>query len=478
MSRLFLFVALLAASLVSLAAAQSITFTQVASNTAFPPREYAFCAQTPAAVGSTPTLYFFGGFNVTLSGTSTNISATGNSYTDGYYNDVWSSSNLGSSWTQLTAAATFAPQAWGGAVRTSSGTIVLLGAGADSSSSEVNTVYTSTDGITFTAAANGPWYPRENAGIAGQAGTNNILYALGNTQNVSVDDIWLSTNAGSSWTQTCSNSNCPFINSVGVTASQVHGPAAVGLSTGSWLLIGGYGSGSAGTTIWVTNQVAYSTNGFATWSTYAAPWYPRGQMRATVDSDNIVYAYGGVYDLPYSGSGTAYPNVPGQVYYSYWQDLWYSTNAASGSATWTQLTVSGTFGGSGVYPGAAYSGNPNTGNISSSFYSNGAVFNPCLGVGYSSTGAKQLIVYTGLYVGYRQQQVAGQAVQYPGVYVGTLNFGTSSSSTGAAIANTTAPSSSTGSSATSTGTSDASMVSASVVSVAAAALLAVVASML
>ena len=57
-------------------------------------------------------------------------------------------------------------------------------------------MWLSTDGVTFTATTAGPWDPRENAGIAGQLGTNNILVALGNTRNdESVDDIWLSTNA-------------------------------------------------------------------------------------------------------------------------------------------------------------------------------------------------------------------------------------------------------------------------------------------
>ena len=247
MSRLFLSVAVVVACVVSLAAAQSISFTQVTSNAAFPVREYAACTQTPAATGSTPTLYFFGGFSVTLGTPSSSINTTGNSYNDNYLNDAWSSSNFGSSWTQLTTAAAFPIQGWNGAVRlNSNGNIVYIGGGGDNNTLQTNAVYISSNGgSTFTAAANGPWTPRENAGIAGMPGTDNILIALGNTRNdESVDDIWFSTNGGTSWNQTCHYTSCPFLNTVDSTRipGQVHGPAAVGLPNGNYLLIGGYGN--------------------------------------------------------------------------------------------------------------------------------------------------------------------------------------------------------------------------------------------
>ena len=428
MSSLFLSVVLLVASLLSLAAAQSVSFTSVASNSAFPSREYAACAQSPATTSSTPTLYFYGGFSVTLNATAT-ASSGSNSYYDSYFNDAWSSTNWGTSWTQLTSAAAFPAQGWNGAVYTSSGAIVYIGGGGDSNAAENNQVFISTNGGTFTQTNAGPWDPRENAGIAGQAGTNNVLVALGNTKNDNdVDDIWLTTNAGQSWTQQCNFTACPFVSSVSSTniAAQVHGPAAAGLPNGAWLLIGGYGSNVNGTTVWVTNQIAYSTDGFRTFSTYTAPWSPRAQQRAVVDPDGYTYVYGGVYDLPVTGSGS-YASVPSQAYYSYYSDIYYSTNAASSSATWTQLSVSGL--GSAGYPGNPYAGNPSPAN--SAFYTNGADFNPCLGFGYSG-GNKQLILYTGLYAGYRQNNQVPLTVQYPGVYVGNLSFSSPPSTGGAA----------------------------------------------
>ena len=284
-------------------------------------------------------------------------------------------------------------------------------------------MWSSTDGTTFTLIGNAPFDPRENAGIAGQPGTDNILVALGNTRNdESVDDIWLSTNAGTTWTQQCHQSTCPFVTTVSTadTAGQVHGPAAVGLSTGQWLLIGGYGNynGSTSNTSWVTNQVAVSTNGFQTFTTYAAPWSPRAQQRAIADTDGYVYVYGGVYNLPLSGSNTAYSSVPSQAYYQYFTEIWYSTNPAASSATWVQLSVSGL--GSAGYPNKPFSGNPNS--VNSAFYANGAILNPCLGFRVSG-GSKQLILYTGLFAGYRQNNQVPLATVYPGVYVGTIQGG-------------------------------------------------------
>lgn len=215
------------------------------------------------------------------------------SYTDAYFNDVWSSNNLGSSWSQLTSNPGFPAQGWNGAVRTTNGNLVYIGGGGDVNAQQNNQVWTSTNGGTSFTNTTGPWWPRENFGVSGMPGTNNILVALGNTANAeSVDDIWYSTNAGASWNQTCHYTSCPFVSSVDSTrvAGQVHGPVAVGLSTGYWLLMGGYGNdpSSTGATTWLTNQVAVSNNGFVTWTTYNAPWSPRAQQRAVVDADNYV----------------------------------------------------------------------------------------------------------------------------------------------------------------------------------------------
>ena len=343
MSRFFFTLVLVVLSLLSLAAAQTVSFTQVASTSAFPSREYAACTQSPPSRNNTPALYFFGGFSVTI---NTTASTTSNTYYDTYFNDAWRSVDFGTSWSLLTSTAAFPAQGWNGAVYTNSGNIVYIGGGGDSNAAENNDVWLSTDGVTFTATTAGPWDPRENAGIAGQLGTDNILVALGNTRNDNlVDDIWLSTNGGSTWTQQCRFTSCPFVTTVSTSdsAGQVHGPAAAGLSTGAWLLIGGYGNfnGSTSNTSWVTNQVAVSTNGFTTFTTYAAPWSPRAQQRVIVDTDNFVYVYGGVYNLPLTGSGTQYSGVPSQAYYQYYTDIWYSTNAASSSPSWIQLSVSG-----------------------------------------------------------------------------------------------------------------------------------------
>ena len=126
MARSLLSLALVGLSALSLAAGQSISFSTVVATASapFPPREYAACTQTAATTTNTPTLYFYGGFSVTLNASA---STTSNSYYDSYLNDAWSSTNFGQTWTQLTGAAAFPAQAWNSAVVTNSGKIVYIG---------------------------------------------------------------------------------------------------------------------------------------------------------------------------------------------------------------------------------------------------------------------------------------------------------------------------------------------------------------
>ena len=402
----FLLLSLVLALLVAMAAGQSLSFTQTAPNTAFQVREYAACAQSLATPSSTPTFYMMGGFYVTGSNSST--------YTDNYINDVWSSQDL-KTWTRTTAAATFPAQAWNGAVVTSSG-IVYIGGGGDVNANQNNQVYFSSDATTFTLIGNAPFDPRENAGIANLPNSpNTILVALGNTRNdLFVDDIWLSTDGrGAQWTQQCSGQAaplCPLLTNGGTSneTGQLHGPALVGLYSGAWVLLGGYGSFINGSTSFISNQVAYSTTNFQTSNSYTAPWAPRGQPRAVIDSDSYVYIYGGVYNLPVSS--------PSQVYYTYYTDVWFSTNAASSSATWTSLGSFPTLASAG-YPGLPYSGNPN--NPSSALYTNGVVFNPCFGFRWSA-GQKQLVLYSGVLSGFRQNNPTVTPA-WAGAYVGSLS---------------------------------------------------------
>lgn len=147
--------------------------------------------------------------------------------------------------------------------------------------------------------------------------------------------------------------------------------------------MGGYDSNAAGTYFLVSNQVAYSTNYFVSSSVYTAPWAPRGQARAVSDTNNYVYITGGVYPIAPTSS------------YVYYNDVWVSTNAASSSASWTQISASG---------------------ISQASYgSSSAIFNPCLAFIWSNN-QRTLVSYTGIYAYYIQNNV--QSPQYPPVYSG------------------------------------------------------------
>ena len=424
---LSLLVLVLSASSASAQSSVSASFSTVTNTPTFPVREYAACAQSIATTTSIPTLYLYGGFNVTGSNYST--------YTDNYLNDGWQSKDFGSTWTLTTAAAAFPPQGWNGAVVTQQG-IVYIGGGGDSNALQNNNVYFSTDGASFSLVGAAPFDPRENAGIAGIPNSNQLLVALGNTRNdYFIDDIWISTDGqGKTWTQTCGGAGgagsavvCPLITNGGLNneTSQLHGPALAGLYSGTWVIMGGYGSyatTASNSTSFISNQVAYSTDGFRTFSTYTAPWSPRGQARVTVDTDSWLYLYGGVFNLPYTASPIS------QVYYNYYTDVWYSPNPASQSASWYSLgnVNLGTAG----YNGVANNGNPNS--PTAGLYTNGVIFNPCFAFGWNG-GSKQLVLYSGVLQGFRG--VVPQATPaWAGVYRGVVNVPTNSTpSTGGAV---------------------------------------------
>ena len=386
----------------------SVAFSVVAPNSSFPPREWPACASvtTNRATNAT-SLYVFGGINI--------VGSTYGSWTTQYLNDVWRSQDFGITWQQVTAHAPWVPQGWTGAVWNST-SFVFIGAGNDTAALENNEVWSSTDGATWSFIRNAPYAPRENPGVSSIPGTGTMMVALGNIPTQYVDDIWLSKDSGYTWTQQCGNQTsgrpCPFLDQVSPTAiGALHGPALIGLSgggvNGTWVLCGGYGSNATKSPDFLSNLVAFSFDGFYTWTTYAAPWPARSQARIVVDSSNAVFLEGGLAQVPGVSS----------VYFRYYSDVWYSPNPASTAAVWVQLT--GVNLGSAGYPGIPFSGNPNP--APASFYTDGAILNPCLALRQLGT-TRQLALYAGAYAGYTSNNVSVIPVAWPAVFVGNVSF--------------------------------------------------------
>lgn len=132
-----------------------------------------------------------------------NYPAFGNANAPGVpLNDVWSSDN-GTSWTRVTAAAQFIART-NPAVFVHDSKIYVAG-GRNASGTLLNDVWTSTDGATWTElTASAGFTPRWGHKVVSY---NNQLFLIGgyekNTENADViaNDLWISENNGVAWTK-------------------------------------------------------------------------------------------------------------------------------------------------------------------------------------------------------------------------------------------------------------------------------------
>ena len=120
-----------------------------------------------------------------------------------YLNDVWSSSD-GVSWTEATAHAPWSVRSDFQAVVFNNKIWVIGGSALGSNGYEgSNDVWSSSDGVNWTeATANAPWSPR--GGFQSVAFNNKLWVMGGDENNIAYNDVWSSPD-GVTWTQVTAN---------------------------------------------------------------------------------------------------------------------------------------------------------------------------------------------------------------------------------------------------------------------------------
>jgi PKD repeat protein len=217
-----------------------------------------------------------------------------------YYNDVWRSTDNGTTWTQQTASAGWSARYDHSSVAMPDGSIVLMG-GVDGGSIYYNDVWRSADnGATWTLMnASAGWSPR--AGHSSVVMPDGSIVLMGGSYQ---NDTWRSTDLGKHWTQMSA--------SAGWTAREWH--SSVALPDGSIVLMGG----DDGT---LRNDVWRSTDDGATWSQLPDAGWSRRRLHSSVAMpDGSIVVTGGYATGPL---GTGFS-----------QEVWRS---ADDGATWTQL---------------------------------------------------------------------------------------------------------------------------------------------
>jgi BNR repeat-like domain/Galactose oxidase, central domain len=224
-------------------------------------------------------------------------------------NDVWRSTDNGTTWALMTADAGWSPRYGQGSVVTKDGRIVLIG-----DIHETNDIWSSTDnGATWEIVnPHAEWSSR-----AGESCVilpdGKIILTGGSTQtsphppfNTCNNDVWQSTDNGTTWKLINSNAEWP--------ARAVH--SSVVMPDGTIVLMGGSVCGSG-----TVNDVWRSKDGGLTWKMVnaSAGWQPRVDFSTGVTKNGSIVLMGGTYTN------------------SIVNDVWRSNDEGS---TWTEVNAS------------------------------------------------------------------------------------------------------------------------------------------
>jgi PKD repeat protein len=153
-----------------------------------------------------------------------------------YRNDVWRSTDQGSTWTQMNTSAGWTPRVHFKSVAMSDGSIVLMGGQENGLNNYLNDVWLSSDkGLTWTQVkyndGNG-WTARN--GHSSVATPDGSIVLTGGGPGTWLNDTWQSTNYGATWTLKHASS--------GWARRTLH--TSVAMSDGSIVLMGGGGGGT------------------------------------------------------------------------------------------------------------------------------------------------------------------------------------------------------------------------------------------
>jgi hypothetical protein len=220
------------------------------------------------------------------------------------YNDVWRSTNKGSSWTQMTATAEWSARFDHALVRMPDDSIVLMG--GERLGAYLGDVWRSTNsGASWTQQTASAWEERwGHSAVVLSDGT--IIVMGGYAHNMFGDnyknEVWKSTNSGSNWSLVVEDAEW---------AGRNH-HSSVLLADGSIILMGGYTSAGNQNDVWRS-----ADNGeHWTQQTASAGWSARGYHASVVLADGSIILMGG-----FDGN--------------YKNDVWQSIDSG---VSWTQLT--------------------------------------------------------------------------------------------------------------------------------------------
>jgi len=217
-----------------------------------------------------------------------------------YRNDVWRSTDGGTTWTEMTASAAWAGREAHTSVVLPDGSIVLMG-GSTGTGTHLNDVWRSTDkGATWTQqTAAAEWGKR--SGASAVVLTDGSIVLIG---GLGYNDVWRSENQGETWTRLTA--------AAAWSARWLH--TCVVLSDDSIVLMGGWDVYD------VRNDVWRSTDQGATWvqMTASAGWAAR-RAHTSVAASTTIWLMGGT------------------IYGSAFNDVWRSDDLG---ATWTPVTAS------------------------------------------------------------------------------------------------------------------------------------------
>jgi PKD repeat protein len=222
------------------------------------------------------------------------------------FNDTWRSTDGGATWTEVNEGARWPARTGQSSVAMPDGSIVLMGGSNGGIYS--NDVWRLTDeGATWTEVNAGAGWPARTgqSSVAMPDGSIVLMGGYGYAQPNYMNDVWRSTDNGTTWTEVNASAGWP--------ARDV--ASAVAMPDGSIVLMGGQNNSG------YLNDVWRSTDDGATWTliTGGAAWPARSTFSSVAMPDGSIALMGG-----WTNSGYA-------------NDVWRSTN---NGATWTEVNAS------------------------------------------------------------------------------------------------------------------------------------------